>query len=70
MSLEGYIAYKRRAFCHDINCPTQIKLNTLNDTSTAYERVRQTCRTRCKYTTWQFHHWLIEKGYLILKPQK
>ena len=23
----------------------------------------------CRYTTWQFHHWLIEKGYLILKPK-
>ena len=68
MSLEGFKEYKRREFCNDIKCPTQTKLNKLNIASKSYERTRQTCRTHCKYTTWQFHHWLIEKGYLILKP--
>jgi hypothetical protein len=70
MSLEGFKPYIRREFCNDINCPKQIKLNNLQMASPPYERIRQTCRTDCKYTTWQFHHWLIEKGYLILKPMK
>jgi hypothetical protein len=21
------------------------------------------------HTTWEFHHWLIEKGYLIIRPE-
>jgi hypothetical protein len=31
---------------------------------------RQKCGTACLYTTLPFHHWLNEKGYLILKPKK
>lgn len=69
MSLGGFIEYKRREFCNDIKCPVQMELNKLEDGSEEYERVRQTCRTNCRYTAWQFHHWLMEKGYLILKPK-
>ena len=69
MSLEGFIEYKRREFCNDVKCPVQMELKNLKDKPDEYERIRQTCNTACKYTTWQFHHWLIEKGYLILKPK-
>lgn len=69
MSLEGFTEYKRREFCNDVKCPVQMELNRLADKPEEYERIRQTCSTACKYTTWQFHHWLIEKGYLILKPK-
>jgi hypothetical protein len=69
MSPEGFTEYKRREFCNDVKCPVQIQLNNLKDKPEEYERTRQTCSTACKYTTWQFHHWLIEKGYLILKPK-
>jgi hypothetical protein len=70
MTLEGYTEYKAREFCNDVTCPVQATLNTLKDKPEAYELIRQTCRTACRYSTWQFHHWLIEKGYLILKPLK
>jgi len=69
MSLEGFIEYKRREFCNDIKCPVQMELNKLEHGSEEYERVRQTCRVNCRYTTWQFHHWLMEKGYLILRQK-
>ena len=69
MTLEGFIDYERREFCNDVNCPMQIELNTLATGSEEYEYVRKTCRTNCRYTTWQFHYWLIEKGYLIVRPQ-
>jgi len=69
MTFEGFIEYKRREFCNDINCPIQVELNTFTSGSEEYEKVRKICSTNCKYTTWQFHHWLIEKGYLILRPQ-
>jgi len=70
MTLEGYMEYKAREFCNDVNCPVQETLNTLKDKPEAYELIRQTCRTACRYSTWQFHHWLIEKGYIILASLK
>jgi hypothetical protein len=36
--------------------------------SESYEAIRLTCKTSCRYTTYQFHHWLINKGYLIVRP--
>ncbi len=68
MNIEGYIEYKAREFCNDQNCPVQTTLNSLKGQPEAYELIRQTCRSACRHTTWQFHHWLIEKGYLIVKP--
>jgi len=69
MSLEGFVEYKRREFCNDVKCPVQIELNCLTEKSDDYERKRKTCSTACMFTTWQFHHWLMEKGYLILRPK-
>jgi uncharacterized radical SAM superfamily Fe-S cluster-containing enzyme len=69
LSIEGFIEYKRREFCNDIPCPVQVKLNKLGSGSEEYEKVRMTCKTACRYSTYQFHHWLIEKGYLIIRPK-
>jgi hypothetical protein len=69
MTPEGFVEYQRREFCKDVQCPMQMELNRHVEKSEAYERTRQKCSTACLYTTWQFHHWLIEKGYLILKPK-
>ena len=69
MSLEGFVEYKRREFCNDIKCSVQMDLNKLEVDSEKYARIRQSCKTNCRHTTWQFHHWLIGKGYLILKPK-
>jgi len=68
MSIPGYIDYKRREFCKDINCPIQLDLDKQEQSSQEYERIRGICQTDCRYTTYQFHHWLIEKGYLIVRP--
>jgi hypothetical protein len=70
MSLEYFTEYKRREFCNDVKCPVQIELNKQTEKSEEYEKIRKTCSSACCYTTWQFHHWLIEKGYLILRPIK
>lgn len=69
MGIQGYMEYKSRKFCNSVRCPVQIELNKKEKASEEYEIMRQTCRTDCKYTTWQFHHWLIEKGYLIVKKE-
>ena len=66
---EGFTDYKRRTYCKDVSCPIQIELNTLDEGSESYERRRQICRTDCRHTTWEFHRWLIEKGFLIIKPE-
>ena len=66
---EGFVEYKKREFCKDIHCPVQMELNKLAEGSAAYEQMREKCGCACLFTTWQFHHWLIEKGYLIVKPK-
>ena len=68
MPIRGYVDYRKRAFCSDVRCPVQVELDSKMPGSEEYERIRQICRTDCRFTTWQFHHWLIDKGYLIVKP--
>ncbi len=68
MSIKGYVDYKRREFCKDVRCPVQLELDAQEEDSPEYEKIRQTCKSNCRYTTYQFHHWLIEKGYLIVRP--
>jgi len=69
-SVEGYIDYQRREFCKDIKCKIQLKLDDAGEGSSAYEFIRTTCKDGCIHTTYEFHHWLIEKGYLIVRPEK
>ena len=69
MSIEGYVDYKRREYCNDIKCSVQLDLNARDEGSEEYEKIRSICKNECKYTTYQFHHWLIEKGYLIIRSE-
>lgn len=70
MPIEGYIDYQRREFCKDKKCPVQTELEQQKPQSDAYEKIRNICRDACRCTTYQFHHWLIGKGYLIVRPEK
>ena len=70
MPVDGFVDYRKREFCNDVKCPVQLELNNHKDELGEYERIRQTCSTACRYTTWQFHHWLIEKGYSILRVKR
>ena len=70
MSIEGYVDYKRREFCKDVKCAVQTELDTQKEGSVDYEKIRQICKVDCRYTTYQFHHWLIDKGYLVLRPER
>jgi len=69
MSIKGYVDYKRREFCNDIKCPVQLELNGQEPGSREYENTRDMCKNACKYTTYQFHHWLIDRGYLLIRPE-
>ncbi len=68
MPIEGYIEYQRREFCKDIACPIQLLLDRQAPDSEKYEQIRNICKTDCIHSTYEFHHWLIQKGYLLLRP--
>jgi len=70
MSIPGYADYKRREYCKDVACPIQQLLDGQDEGSDAYEKIRGVCKGNCVSTTYQFHHWLIDKGYLIVKPEE
>ncbi len=69
MSIKGYVGYKRREFCKDVKCQVQLDLDAQEQGSEEYENIRNVCKTDCRYTTYQFHHWLIDKGYLLVRPE-
>jgi len=68
MPIDGYEEYRKREFCRDVKCPVQNELNMLEEGSEEYERIRKACSESCRFTTWDFHHWLMDKGYLIVRP--
>jgi hypothetical protein len=70
VAVNGYVEYKSREFCNDIKCRVQLALNAREKGSEEYERIRQMCMTKCEHTAWEFHHWLMDKGYLIIRPGK
>jgi hypothetical protein len=67
---EGYIEYQRREFCKDLPCQVQELLDAEISGSTKYEQIRNICKADCIHTTYEFHHWLIQKGYLIIRPER
>lgn len=68
MTPEGYVEYQRREFCKDLPCPIQVLLDAAAPDSKEYEQIRNICKNSCIHTTYEFHHWLIQKGYLIIRP--
>lgn len=70
MPIEGFAEYKRREYCNDIECPVQVMMNKKKQGSADYNDLREVCVKDCLHTTYEFHHWLIEKGYLLVRPEK
>jgi hypothetical protein len=68
VTIAGYIEYQRREFCNDIECSVQMLLNRQQAGSAEYEAIRGICQTACIHSTYEFHHWLIEKDYLLIRP--
>ena len=69
MGIPGYVPYKRREYCRDIQCPIQHQLEKHEPGTDEYEQVRRLCKTECIHTTYEFHHWLIDHGYEIVRPE-
>jgi hypothetical protein len=67
---DGYVEYKRREYCKAIKCPNQLELEKQQEGSPAYEAVRKKCSAGCLHSTHEFHRWLIDNGYLVIKPNK
>lgn len=70
MPIEGYVEYKKREFCKDVECPVQLLLDAKEERSEEYERIHKICKESCLHTTREFHYWLIDKGYLIVRPKE
>ncbi len=68
MAIPGYFDYKRREYCKGVKCPVQVEMDAKKEGSEEYEKLRQTCQDTCLHTTYEFHHWLIKKGYEIVRP--
>lgn len=69
MPIDGYVEYQRREYCKDVACPLQVLLDRQAPDSAAYEEIRGICKTNCIHTTYEFHHWLMENGYLVVRPE-
>jgi hypothetical protein len=70
MAIPGYIDYQRREFCKAVYCPIQRLLDGAAEGSAEAEEVRAVCKSDCIHTTYEFHHWLIQQGYLVVRPEK
>jgi len=68
--IPGYTEYKRREYCRDVRCPIQVELEQHKEGSVEYEQMRGLCKDRCVHTTYEFHHWLIDKGYGIVRKSE
>ena len=68
MAIPGHVEYQRREFCKDIQCPIQRQLDRCKAGTPDYDEFRSICQTDCIHTTYEFHHWLIEHGYEVVRP--
>ncbi len=68
MAIPGFVDYQRREFCRDVACPIQKLLEAEPEGSETYDEMRAVCKGDCIHTTYEFHHWLIEHGYEVVRP--
>jgi len=69
MPINGYVDYKRREYCNDVKCSIQMLMNAKGEDTPDYDSLREICKSGCVHTTYDFHHWLINKGYIIVRPE-
>lgn len=68
MAIQGYVDYQRREYCKDIRCPIQVLMDQQREGDDTYNALRAICKSNCLHTTHEFHAWLIQHGYLVVKP--
>ena len=70
MPISGFVDYKRREYCKDIKCHVQILMNSIQLDSEEYKNLRKICTDSCLRTTFEFHHWLIDHDYQIVRKDQ
>ena len=68
MAIDGFVDYKRREYCKDVECPVQMIMNKKKEGTPEHDELREICKNKCIHTTYEFHHWLIENDFLVVKP--
>jgi len=68
-TINGYVDYQKREYCKAIKCTVQTDLDKYESGSDEYEKIRLTCKNACIHTTHEFHSWLINAGYLVVRPE-
>ena len=63
----GENEYQSREFCKDSNCHMQIKIENITEESGKEVLKEEHCREHCK--AYQFHQWLKENDYKIVKGE-
>lgn len=69
MPLNGFVDYKRREYCNDVGCRVQLMMNKKDEGSAEYDELRGLCQKNCIHTTHEFHKWLTDKGFLLVRPE-
>lgn len=69
MPIAGYVEYKPRTFCNDVKCPVQMALNSKNQNSEEFAKIKKECE-KCRFSAREFHHWLKEKEFIIVRRKK
>ena len=46
------------------------KMNKKAQDSEDYSELREICQENCLHTTHEFHRWLVDKGYLLVRPER
>ncbi len=68
--IKGFSEYGKREYCNDVGCQVQLMMNKKGgEDSPDYGELREICRKNCLHTTHEFHKWLIEKGFLVVRPE-
>lgn len=70
MPIEGFVDYKKREYCNDVKCAVQMIMNKKAQDSEDYSELREICQKNCLHTTHEFHRWLVDKGYLLVRPER
>ena len=68
-TINGYVDYQKREYCKAVKCTVQNDLYKCEAGSDEYEKIRLICKNACIHTTHEFHSWLINAGYLVLRPE-
>lgn len=70
MPPEGFADYQRREYCKGIKCQVQALMDKKPEGSQEYNDLREICKEKCLHTAHDFHRWLADNGFLVLKPNK